>query len=428
MRIIIAAVVCLLASSLNASGIFDIMESLAERAAEASVSSEVEVVELFHAETPEELEAALTDGYPMPWLEEILSDETIPEEDRYWLDCRVRAVIAQDLHLFYGRDGNSIHVQADWIRYGESYWQEHFIVNPLGEQQRGEINPITGLWGETGFVYNQYGEQTGELALCEEWMFLSRDGTIGLLLHRGSEHVTEYGPVYLYFVYNDGTYHKNPDGLWNYGYTLSQSGNYALLVQQAQNEPDPIQMFDRDGNIIWEQQATAKTMSACLSISPNDGLCCVPSNDRDPITHYVQVFNVISGYEVELYQEQGVASTFTPNGEYLCIGAGLCISTNELTNTHFIQMPERDLSATYLSFNNNADRYAAMVHPSGRFAPEEAKFAVWSEREGFILEQSFEHEEVILLSPNGNIVLVLPATGYKWVSPTPCNIWLIGGE
>ncbi len=61
MKITIIGVICLLASSLSASGVFDVIESLAARAEETSVSSEVEVVELFHAETLEELEAA-SDG------------------------------------------------------------------------------------------------------------------------------------------------------------------------------------------------------------------------------------------------------------------------------------------------------------------------------------------------------------------------------
>ena len=54
--------------------------------------AEIEVAELFPGRTLEELEAALVDGYPMPWLAEVLADSTIPEDDRYWLDCRMRAV------------------------------------------------------------------------------------------------------------------------------------------------------------------------------------------------------------------------------------------------------------------------------------------------------------------------------------------------
>ncbi|MBD3277164.1 MAG: hypothetical protein GF388_02595, partial [Candidatus Aegiribacteria sp.] len=86
---------------LSAGTIDGILESLAERTEqEPAVVSDVEVVELLRVETADELEYQLTDGYPMPWLEEILNDESIPEEDRYWLDCRMRAAIAQDLHLF----------------------------------------------------------------------------------------------------------------------------------------------------------------------------------------------------------------------------------------------------------------------------------------------------------------------------------------
>jgi uncharacterized membrane protein YjgN (DUF898 family) len=79
MKYLLTMLMVIVAAQVTASGVYDIIESLAERAEEASVSSEVEVVELFHAETTEELEASLTDGYPMPWLEEILNDESIPE-------------------------------------------------------------------------------------------------------------------------------------------------------------------------------------------------------------------------------------------------------------------------------------------------------------------------------------------------------------
>jgi len=124
-------------------------------------TSSLGVEEVFSVETSEDLEASLTDGYPMPWLAEILEDETIPEEDRYWLDCRVRALIAQEFHLFFDTNGNRIEIEADNIRYGESYWQEHFIIDPPGSIPVGERNPETNLWDESGFVYNRFGEKTG---------------------------------------------------------------------------------------------------------------------------------------------------------------------------------------------------------------------------------------------------------------------------
>lgn len=88
---------------------------------EGQAAKNIEVIEIFRAETTEELEASITNGYPMPWLEEILNDESIHEEDRYWLDCRVRAIIAIDLHTFFDIEGNPITFEADWIMPGEHY-------------------------------------------------------------------------------------------------------------------------------------------------------------------------------------------------------------------------------------------------------------------------------------------------------------------
>ncbi|MFO8184256.1 MAG: hypothetical protein R6U39_08790, partial [Candidatus Aegiribacteria sp.] len=119
---------------INAGVLDDLLASASERIQQQEIdNSNVEVIELLRIESPEELEAELTDGYPMPWLEEILNDESIPEEDRYWLDCRIRAHIARHLHRFYDRNGNPVEIEAEWISPGEHYWQEHMMVNPVGE-------------------------------------------------------------------------------------------------------------------------------------------------------------------------------------------------------------------------------------------------------------------------------------------------------
>ena len=73
-------------------------------------SSSPEANEIFSIETPEDLESILVDGYPMPWVVEILEDETIPEEDKYWLDCRIRSIIAQNLHTFFNRAGEYLNI------------------------------------------------------------------------------------------------------------------------------------------------------------------------------------------------------------------------------------------------------------------------------------------------------------------------------
>lgn len=392
-------------------------------------SSSPEAHEIFSIETFEDLESILIGGYPIPWVAEILEDNTIPEEDRYWLDCRIRAIIAQNLHTFFNREGEPIQVDADWIRYGEDYWQEHFIVNPPGEFSRGEYNqitltfdsepdPATGLWGENGFVYSQFGEKTGELVLCEEWMQLSRDGSIGLLIHIGSQRRTTYGPVFLYFVCSDGTFHMNPEELWIYDYALSQSGNFALLVQRKENEPDPIEMFDRIGNLIWEQEATA-TMYQRISISPNSELCLIPSSQSNPLKHYIQVLDTANGNELTIYNEYPI---FSPDGEILCIGSS-CVSSDNSTEICSLGIQEAGLSMHELSFDNNAILFAGILHPPEVLISEEAKLAVMSRNGSIILEQPYVRNEKIILSPFGTFVLLI--SEYSKTSSTSCTIWRI---
>jgi hypothetical protein len=49
-------------------------------------------------ESPDELIGLLSTGYPPEPLRAILEDESIPEEDHYWLDCRMRGFIAKMNH------------------------------------------------------------------------------------------------------------------------------------------------------------------------------------------------------------------------------------------------------------------------------------------------------------------------------------------
>ncbi len=262
MRIIITGVVCLLASSLNASGVFDILESLAERAQETVLTSEVEVVELFQAQTPEELEAALTDGYPMPWLEEILSDESIPEEDRYWLDCRMRAVIAQDLHLFYDREGYPIHVEADYIGPGEDYWREHLMVNPLGRTDVADEYRPTRAFGEPGYILDLYGDRVGELAEVHRFVSLSRDASIAAVVSGGRTLDRPFESIAC-FMYPDGSFKEVPfDRNGDYEAIVSSNGEvvaFQCVTPVGMHDPQTyertgvvgdVYVFDPDGNLI----------------------------------------------------------------------------------------------------------------------------------------------------------------------------------
>lgn len=177
MKTAIIAVVLLAASSVAQTG-----------------TSPLAVEEVFSVETPEELENSLIDGYPMPWLAEILSDETIPEEDRYWLDCRMRAVIARELHTFYGRDGQPLHVDAlGGIRNGETYWREVFIVEPGFKEPAVRYADFTEppyyFLRTPGYLVNRFGERLGEIATTDLKIHLSRDGSVGVYTGPHAAHV-----------------------------------------------------------------------------------------------------------------------------------------------------------------------------------------------------------------------------------------------
>jgi len=165
-----------------------------EEEQEISAPSSTEVIEVFRAETPEELEASLTDGYPMSWLAEILNDESIPEEDRYWLDCRVRAILAQQLHLFYDEEGNRIDISADFIVPGEDYWRENFIVNPPTEDRTWDTPDMpSNMYGEPGTIVNRFGEEIGDITLASRSVRLSRSGQQGIIASGGNDIIDHPG-------------------------------------------------------------------------------------------------------------------------------------------------------------------------------------------------------------------------------------------
>lgn len=258
--------------------------------------ADIQVTELFRAETPEELEAALVDGYPMPWLAEVLADSTIPEEDRYWLDCRMRAAIAQELHLFFDREGNRIEVEAEWIAPGEDYWRENVMVNLLEEgeaeeEQRAPMSDLEGMLFEAeshlhapvyspdrpammssdpGLIYNLYGEQVGELAVVNNEVVLSRDATIGAVQSGGNEALEHrQRQPYACFLYPDGSFLEIPfDSLGRYRAAVSDDGSriafvctehswsdpHAAMIAYNNRPPDDViidaYVFDRDGCLL----------------------------------------------------------------------------------------------------------------------------------------------------------------------------------
>ena len=299
MRYILIMFMLIAVAPITASGVFDVIESLAARAEEASVSSEVEVVELFQAQTPEELEAALTDGYPMPWLEEILNDESIPEEDRYWLDCRVRAHVAKYLHRFYDRNCNPVEVEAEWISPGEHYWQEHLMVNPVGEDYGFGETPdyLPDFTGEPGTIVNLYGEQTGEMALTQRGIIMSRDGTIGVLKTGPGDAMHSLAPNYACFIYADGSFKEIEVDLvraWEH-INVSWDGELIVVCCKNTNQDQPngyLQAFDHDGNTLYTTEI-AGTAAARPAISPDNRYIAVALHS--PIPRSIVILDAQTG-------------------------------------------------------------------------------------------------------------------------------------
>ncbi|PIE52110.1 hypothetical protein CSA37_08325, partial [Candidatus Fermentibacteria bacterium] len=55
-------------------------------APQASTQSELDQYTLVSVNSSDELEDLLSNGYPTPELQAVLENESIPQEDRYWLD------------------------------------------------------------------------------------------------------------------------------------------------------------------------------------------------------------------------------------------------------------------------------------------------------------------------------------------------------
>ena len=250
MRILIAGIACLLASSLSAFDLIDTVQSLREQAWESEYIpestvpvvllteyDEFEVVELFRVETIEELEASLTDGYPYPWLEETLKDESIPWEDRYWLNCRMRGFIAENLHTFYREDGTSIVIPCDWVRAGEEYWRETLIVNPIGEAPEILELDMPHIYRESGYMVNLFGGRIGSIAIADSMVRLSRDGGVGICQTGWRNEYSVRDELYICFLYPDGSFIEIPveSLFYNKGAKVGISHDGTLAAFTASN-------------------------------------------------------------------------------------------------------------------------------------------------------------------------------------------------
>ena len=294
--------------------------------AEEQTKSNIEVVEIFRVETSEELEASLTDGYPMPWLEEILNDENIPEEDRYWLDCRVRAEIAQDLHLFFNEDGDPVHYEADRIRSGENYWRECFIVNLPGVDEQVN-NPPAGHWAGIGLLVDRFGNEIGEIAITNYDAKLARDGSVGVTQSGIQGRLGDPGLMNLCFFYPDGSFREFPIHHYSINETISQSGELVAVSckDRSRNEKKAhkLYVFYGDGNLLFERNLEFRPLSGPPAISPDDRYIATQTWNRMAGSYPVMLYDTETGEELHTW-DLTLANylNFSPDSRYLCIAGG----------------------------------------------------------------------------------------------------------
>ncbi len=347
-RILQAGILLLLASTANSTGLIDRMHSIAEQAWEDEYIPEsglptiplteydnFEVTELFRAVTIEELETAITDGYPIAWLEEILKDESIPWEDRYWLDCRMRSAIAQNTHTFFNPAGSPVHVEADGIFPGELYWREHMIVDPKGwYAPEGTPRPTAVASWDIGLILNPYGRRIGEIAAAIPLaVFTSRDALTGVLLTGGNCVYDPERQPYACFLKPDGSFNEIPlSHKGEYDVAFSADGEIAAfslnrthdreaVTYGGDNYTNDIEIYDGEGNLL-------SYIDTPINLDFNNSCAVVITQDGNYLCHQTEGVNIclvdcFNGEAIILpkpeWDRNTTMQSFSPDGRSLAL-------------------------------------------------------------------------------------------------------------
>ncbi len=442
MRIIFTVVICLLASSLNAFDLIDTVQSLRQQAWESEYIPEstvpvvplteyenFEVVELFRAETIEELEASLTDGYPYPWLEEALKDESIPWEDRYWLDRRMRAAISQNLHVFFDTENNPVYVDADEVFPGEYYWREHLIVDPEGTYAPEDVaRPVLSTdfgFTDSGYIMNPYGYRIGNIAIAENGMSLSRDASIGVYVSGLNGEFERHGyQHYACLLYPDGSFTEIPfEDTGAYGGAISADGNVLVFFRQGSSSTGSsfVEVMDRNGQFLRR--------------IPSDGYFEYMS--KPPISydgHYASnmlrsyggthssIVDVLDGEIVQTteHTETDLSTpycSFSPDGNFFCVGGltkARVIDLNSGSEYVYPETARREGTndKTLVSCSNSRIVTALSTLREMRDSESSLEFRVYV-RDSVVFSEEIEQEMITGLisaevSPNGSFILVSP--------------------
>jgi hypothetical protein len=390
----------------------------------ARISKEYTVVELFRAETANDLETAVANGYPMPWLAEVLSDESIPEEDRYWLDCRIRAATAQDLHLFFDRSGNPTHVDAAYIGPGEDYWREHLMVSPVGARDLPEENRPTRPVGGRGYILDVFGDRVGELAEVSSSESLDRDATIAVTPSGGST-MLNWQEAFACFMYPNGSFREVPfDYVAVFDATVSPNGEVVVFRCRTSTGTgfDPVThealtgdigdayIFDSRGNLLQRVTPPSLFRAIAAQISSDGRYICSYLS-----TGELFLIDCEDGYSTRLIEEyEGSRSSrghysFSPDGGYLCAGGfspGIIISLDPYSVVWQRDYNQERRDYTRVNCSNEAE-WIAITTTYGD-VPENYRYEMEVLQDNQLIYSSTSegrYNEETVVSPNGHFLL-----------------------
>jgi len=357
------------------AGLPDTIEDPPGRGASPDSMNDFTITELFRAETPGELEAAIAGGYPMPWLEEVLADTTIPCEDWEWLDHRMRAAFAQELHLFFDEEGTPVPWDAEWVLPSEDYWRETFFVRATGTEHVTYPIEFGGTFGGTpADIVNAFGEKIGFIAVSGALLNGARDGSLyATALTDGNR---------LLLFYPDGSYFVSPIEMGYGRCAVSLSGEYVFLAAWSKDDywgdddlPPRAILVNREGEIQWQIPLEEEPVgNPGPVISSNDRFCAVASAGMtDRLVHsLVQVYDLAVGQEIlRIEQPTGYSVSFSPDGNTFFVpGSARDARAIDLTNARTLWQDtgiDQDILSysriQFLAGTNDADLLTAWIRP-----------------------------------------------------------------
>jgi len=396
-----------------------------------------QVTELFRAESMDNLEFAIQEGYPMPWLEEILNNESIPEEDRYWLDCRVRSFIAVELNTFFDAEGNSVEIDAEWIVPAGDYWRDNYIANALDHEFHTLPFQTRSDWRvDPGFLLDRNGTTLGNYTHTGIAYRIrsSRDGSTIAGVFRN-----ENGRSCPVILYPDNTYLECPVEMSFGNCGVSQSGEYVIVAssgildrQGITSTPPSAILLDRQGTVLWETELEMLPIgNHAPVVSPDDRYCSIVTqayNFEDRVQHLLQVFSLETGEELWRYENPlGATVAFTPNSNFLCVSGMqsfvMQATTGEVAWTdQLISEPNFPISEiNHARCSDNGSLVAGMVWPSSRLGIESVLLTLFGESGDVLFTDNVYG--TIDISPNGVFVTTENFQSYdsdKQV--TPCIV------